>query len=647
MTTSTILGSPLNRGRLEMKNRTVFPGHQTVMSRDGVVGDRMYRYYLERAKGGVAAVVVEGVAVHPTAPKFPEYLLAYDEAIVPSLDRLADGLHGYGCKTWVQLAHSGSRMASLDTQHALWAPSDVRSAISPEIPHAMTEAEIEELLDGYQHTAAVVARSRVDGVEVHSAHEYLPIQFLSPVNNRRTDRWGGSFDNRTRFLLEAIRRVRAGFGEDRVVGVRLNGSDLRADGLTTDDYVEVARRIEATGLVDYISVTAGTSAHNEMIVPPMDVEHGVFVDFAAAIKKAVTVPVIAVGRIKHAELAERILTEGSADAVAVARAQIADPQWVHKSLTAPETVRPCIGCNQGCFGNLYTNRALTCTVNPAVGREAELGEGTEQPAAEPRRVAVVGGGPAGMEAALTAARRGHDVVLFEAADRLGGQVLLAAGVEARRELAELVDFQAAELGRLGVEVRLGTEATADLLGDEGFATVVLAAGSVPREPSIPHAGIPVLTPEEAIGADGSWTGRSVVVIDEVGHFPAYLPAEVLADRGARVVVATPRLSAGANLDSSTVVRMHRRLARKGVEFLPHVAALKVTGAGVGFRDTLSDAELERPADAVVLAIGNRVRDELTAVLAERGVQVVAAGDSVAPRTITEAVREGQRVGRAL
>lgn len=646
------LAAPLERGRLRMKNRTVFPGHQTVMSRDGVVGEQMHRYYLERAKGGVGAVVVEGVAVHPTAPKFPEYLLAYDERIIPSLDRLADALHEHGCRVWVQLAHSGSRMASLDTQRALWAPSDVRSAISPEVPHAMTEAEIAELLDGYERTAAVVARSRVDGVEVHSAHEYLPAQFLSPVNNRRTDRWGGSPGNRMRFLLEAVRRVRAGAGEDRVVGVRINGSDMREDGLTTDDYAEVARALEATGQVDYLSVTAGTSAHNEMIVPPMDVERGVFVDFAAAVGKAVALPVIAVGRIKDAAFAERVLAEGAADAVAVARAQIADPQWVAKSLTDPTTVRPCIGCNQGCFGNLYTSRALTCTVNPAVGREAEFGAGTEQAATDPRRVAVVGGGPAGMEAALTAARRGHEVVLFEAGDRLGGQVLLAAGVEARRELAELVAFQAGELDRLGVRVRLGTAATADLLHEEGFAAVVVATGSVPREPAIPADGapvdgVPVLTPEEAVRAEGDWTGRSVVVVDEVGHFPAYLPAELLADRGARVTVATPRLSAGANLDSSTVVRMHRRLARKGVEFLPHAAAVRVTGAGVVLRDTLTDAEREHPADAVVLATGNRVRDDLTAVLAERGVEVLAAGDCVAPRTITEAVREGLRVGRAL
>lgn len=640
--------APLSRGRLELKNRTVFPGHQTLMSHDGVVGDTMYRYYLERAKGGVGAVVVEGAAVHPTAPKFPNYLLAYDPAIVPSLDRLADGLHEHGSKAFVQLAHSGSRMPSLDSQSALWAPSDVRSAISPEVPHAMTEAEIVELLDGYALTAANVGRSRVDGIEVHSAHEYLPGQFLSPVNNRRTDRWGGSLENRMRFLLEAVRRARAGVGDGRVVGIRLNGSDLRVDGLSTDDYVEIARRVAATGLVDYLSISAGTSAHNHMIVPPMDVEHGIFTSYAAAIRAAVDVPVFAVGRIKDPEFAERVLADGRADVVAVARALIADPEWVQKAATAPETIRPCIGGNQGCFGNLYVNRPLTCTVNPAVGREAELGVGTVPPVATRKRVGVVGGGPAGLEAALTAAERGHEVVLFEAGTRLGGQVPLAASAPARRELAEIVEHQCEELKRLGIDVRLGVRATPESLAESGLDAVVLATGSQPRDPAIPHEGVPVLTPEQAVESEEEWAGRRVVVIDDVGHFPAYLPAELMADRGAEVTVATPRLAAGSNLDSATLMTMHSRLARKGVEFLVHSAALRVTSEGVVFRDTLTDAELVRPADAVVLAAPNRVRDDLSAALRERGaVEVLQVGDCVAPRTMTEAVREGRLAGRAL
>lgn len=638
------LARPLEHGRVRLKNRIVFPGHQTLMSKDGVVGDQMYRYYLERAKGGTGAVVVEGAAIHPTAPKFPNYLLAYDESMLPSLDRLADGLHEHGCAVWVQLAHSGSRMPSLDSFRPLWAPSDVRSAISPEFPHAMTEAEIHELLDGYEGAANVVGRSRVDGAEFHSAHEYLPGQFLSPVNNKRTDRWGGSLANRMRFLLEGLRRTRAGLGEDKVLGVRINGSDLRADGLSTDDYVDIARRVADTGLVDYISVSAGTSAANHLIVPPMDVEHGVFVAFAAAIRKAVDVPVIAVGRIKDPEYAEHVLASGDADAVAVTRAQIADPEWSSKIQTAPETARPCIGCNQGCFGNLYLARHLTCSVNPAVGREAELGLGTMPPATRRMRVAVVGGGPAGMEAAIAAGERGHDVVLFEAGGTLGGQVPLASSIESRRELGEIVSFQADELKRLAVDVRLGSTADPGTLA--GFDAVVVATGSDARRPAFPAIGTEVLSPHELLARRSrDWAGRRVVVIDEVGHFPAYLPAEVVADAGAEVTVATAKLTAGTNLDSATMMTMHTRLARKGVEFLVHAAAVEVDAVGVRFTDTLSGAEFTRPADLVVAAAGNKARDELSTVLGD--IPTISVGDCVAPRTITEAVREGRLAGRSL
>ncbi|RTL67613.1 MAG: FAD-dependent oxidoreductase [Pseudonocardiaceae bacterium] len=641
------LTAPLDAGRLHLKNRTVFPGHQTLMSHDGVVGDTMYRYYLERAKGGVGAVVVEGAAVHPSAPKFPNYLYAYDEAIVPSLDRLADGLHEHDCKAIVQLAHSGSRMPSLDSQRPLWAPSDVRSAISPEFPHAMTEAEIAELLDGYLLAARNVGRSGADGVEFHSAHEYLPGQFLSPVNNLRTDRWGGSLDNRMRFLLEGLARVREGLGDDKVLGVRINGSDLRDDGVQTGEYVEIARRLEASGLVDYISVSAGTSAANHLIVPPMDVEQRVFTPYAAAIKAAVTsVPVFAVGRLKRPETAEALLAAGEADVVAEARAFIADPEWLNKLVSAPETVRPCIACNQGCFGNLYLNRRLTCSVNPAVGREAELGLGTVPTIAVRRRVAVVGGGPGGMEAAISAASRGHDVTLFEATGRLGGQVLLATAVPARTELGEIVDFQVDELKRLGVDVRLGTRAHADDLA--GYDAVVTATGSTPR----PAAFGAALTPEEAIGSTEDWSERDVVVIDDVGHFAAYLPAELMADRGARVVVATAKLTAGTGLDSATMMTMHMRLARKGVEFLVHAAPVSAPPGEVTFRDTLSGVSLTRRADAVVAAVGNRAADALAHELrgragSDEGPDLHLVGDCVAPRTITEAIREGRLVGRAL
>ncbi len=640
--------SPLVRGRLELKNRIIFPGHQTMMSEDGLVGPRMRAYYAERARGGAGAVVVEGSAVHDTTKKFPSYLMAHEARIVPSLDELADALHEHGCKAIVQLAHSGSRMPSLDSQRELWAPSDVRSAISPEQPHAVTPDEIEELLDGYAAAAANVASSRCDGIEVHSAHEYLPGEFLSPFNNRRTDEYGGSLENRMRFLLRAIARVREAIGPDRVVGVRINGSDLIDGGLDIDDYVEICRVLAAEAEIDYISVSAGTSSANHMIVPPMDVEEGVYVRYASAIR-AVTgdVPVFAVGRIRDPQQAERILADGHADGLAIARSLMADPEWPTKARERPAEIRPCIGCNQGCFGNLYLGRALTCTVNPAMGHERERGLDTLRHAAEPRRVAVVGGGPAGMEAALTAAERGHHVTLFERSPELGGQVPSAAAVDARTMLMELIEFQRAELDRQGVQVRLGVEATVDSLATDGFDHVVVATGSSPTLGGFDGGGLPLLTPAEAAREHGDWSGRHVVVVDGAGHFPAYVPAERLADLGATVTLITARLSAGTGLDQATMVTMYGRLSRKGVSFVAHTVVTRGDGDGLVLRDAFSGVERRITADAVVLAVGNVADDGLLGELRARGVAATAVGDSVAPRTITEAVREGRRVGREL
>lgn len=642
-----ILLSPLDRGRLQLKNRTLFPAHQTLMSRDGVVSEQMLRYYAERAKGGVGAVVVEGVAVHPTTIKFPHYLRGYESGIVPSYDRLADALHEHGCKAIIQLAHSGSRMATLDSRLPLWAPSAVRAAISPEIPHALTIDDIEELLDGYAATATNVLESRCDGIELHSAHEYLPGEFLSPINNRRTDRYGGSLDNRMRFLLEVAERVRDTVGPDFPVGVRMNGSDRRPGGLELEDYVGIATRLAATGWIDYISISGATSANNELIVPPMDVEEGLNVENAAAIRAAVEVPVFVAGRIKRPEHAEQVLAAGQADAIAIARAFIADPAWVRKAGEDPASIRPCTGCNQACFGNLFNTRTISCQVNPAVGLEQSLGIGTETEAEAPRRVAVLGGGPAGLEAALAAAERGHEVVLFEAAERLGGQVHMAAAVAARRELLELVDYQVGRLEKLGVKVELGRKMSARGLGEEGFDAVVLATGSTPRAPGFAVDGIDVLSAQSAIADTRDWRSLLVVVIDEVNHFPAYVPAELLAEAGAEVRLLTARLSAGTLLDIATVATLHRRLARLGVEFVPHTAAVAVEPGGVRVRDTLTDEERLEAADAVVAAVGNDAEDAGIAELVASGLDFVAVGDCLAPRTMVEAVREGRLAGRAL
>lgn len=572
---------PLERGRRRLRNRVVFPGHQTLFSDGGVVGDRMLAYYRERARGGVGAVIVEGAAVHPTTVKFPQYLLAHDPSIVPSLTRLADALHAHDTRVFLQLAHSGSRMSSQDARTPLWSPSALRSANSPEIPHAMTPADIAELLDGYEAAARNVAASAaagdgvgIDGVEIHAAHEYLLSAFLSPLSNRRDDEYGGSLENRCRLAVEVVRRVRSVL-PDRVVGIRLNGSDLVEGGLGPDDCAAVAAHITGAADLDYVHVSAGRSSHNQAIVPPMDVPHGVYASLAAGI-------------------------------------------------------RPCIGCNQGCYGNLVLVRPISCTVNPAVGREDELGVGTETPVTVPRRIVVVGGGPAGMEAALVAARRGHAVVLLEASDRLGGQVRLGAAVDARRELADIVDFQAAELERLGVEVRLSTRADAALVASVGADDVVVAVGSTPQALELPTDGsVRVVTPHDRPDGDGP-----VVVIDDVGHFPAYVPAERWPD----VTLVTSRFAPGWALDPTTAGTMLARLRDKGVRFALHSAPLRIEEGAVGVRDTLSGEERRLPAAVVVAAVGNDARDEL------EGHRI---GDCLAPRTVLEAIREGHLLGRRL
>lgn len=646
----TTLLSPLDHGRLWLRNRVVFPGHQTLYSRDGEVSDRLRAYYVERAKGGVAAVVVEGGAMHPTTIKFPDYLRFYDAEVMPSVRRLADELHEHGAKVFVQVAHSGSRMATMDSRQPLWAPSDVKSGNAVEIPHAMTHDDIATLLEGYRVTAELLAATGIDGIEIHAAHEYLLGEFLSPHNNRRDDEYGGSLENRTRLTTEVIDLVRRTVGDDLVVGVRMNGSDRRPDGNTNADYVAIARLLDATGDLDYLSISAGTSVDNGDIVPPMDVPQGVNVDEAAAIHAAVSAAVFTVGRIKRPEHAEQVLADGKADVVAMARALIADPDYLRKVADDPSRIRPCVGANDGCYGRLVRVRPISCVVNPEVGLERELGAATRRPTDQPRSVVVVGGGPAGLEVARVAADRGHRVRVLEAAAEAGGQLRLASSLPARRELWEFVAFQLRELARLGVDIATGVRADAALLRELHPDAVVVATGSRPRHLEIPVAADApeILSVPDAIErASGDVTGAQVVVIDGVGHMPAYVPAEHLLDAGAAVSIVSGAPVLGAALEETTQARTLRRLAGKGARLVTASAPVAVTAEGVRVRDVWSGEERTVPATLVVAAIPNVVDDALVGALAGAGLEVHAIGDTVAPRTMLEAVREGQLTGRAL
>lgn len=638
--------SPLEKGRLSLRNRVMFSGHMTLYSQGGVVSPRLVRYYEERARGGVGAIVTEAAAVHPSTVKFPEMMRAYEPAIIPSLDTLGDTVHNHGAKILLQLAHGGSRMSAIDSDMPLLAPSAVKSTMYNEVPHALDLADIAEIRASFAMSAANAARSSVDGVEVHSAHGYLPVQFLSPLHNRRTDAYGGSLENRARFLLEVLEQVRVELGDDKLLGVKLNGSDLVAGGCTVDDYVEVTRLIEATGTVDYISVSAGTSRSNHRVVPAMPVDEGVNVDHARKIHAATDISIFSVGRIYRPDHAESLLADGWLDGVAMARALIADPQWVNKAAADPARIRPCIAVNQGCFGYLYRSRPITCLVNPRSGKESRP---LPAPAQRPRRVAVVGGGPAGCEAAMSAAERGHHVVVYESRDRLGGLLNQASSIASRRDWLDLLTFQRAELAQLGVDVLLNTTADAEMLTAAGYDDIVLAIGSATADPpTVPPGGPKVLDHVSALSLSDV-DGFRVVLVDEVETMEAYVPAEHLAERGADVLLVTSKLAPGGKLDQPSLVSLMERLGALGVNFNTSTRVCGISADGVSLADVWSNRTWVEPCTHVVWA-GDRIAPARTladALAHHSTLRVHEVGDCVAPRSALEAIREGRALGEAI
>src|SRR5689334_9690293 len=428
----------------------------------GFYGERYGRYLAEYARGGVGTVIAGQAQVHPTtAYQMHNNASAWDPACVPDLRRVSEQINEHGALAFLQLAHNGGVNHATWSKLPVWSASGIANHMEASKP--ISVEEIRQVVEHFARSARHAADAGFDGIEVHGAHGYLVHEFLSPAYNRRTDEYGGSFDNRIRFATEVLRAVRESVGATVAVGLRLVGDEESRDGhgLGPDDCAEIAARLAQEGLVDFLDVSVGTSGVG--MVRPMYAPHLLGVRATAIVKRAVPdVPVFAVHRILTPAEAEGILEDGAADAVTIVRALIADPEWPEKARSdRTDEIRACTGCNQGCYGNLTQGYPITCVTNPSVGREATLGSGTLTRAAVRKRVVVVGGGPAGLEAAWVAAARGHDVTLLERADVLGGKIRLAERLPGRAEVADFADWRAAECGRRGVDVRLGVEATVD------------------------------------------------------------------------------------------------------------------------------------------------------------------------------------------
>ncbi|MGY1590700.1 mycofactocin system FadH/OYE family oxidoreductase 2 [Geodermatophilus sp. SYSU D00708] len=642
------LASPLRVGPVTLPNRVVFPAHLTNFAVDGLPTARHAAYYAARAAGGAGLVVTEESTVDPADRPYEKLVRGHDDAVAPGWRLVTDAVHAHGVPVFAQLNHNGGQSDATHTRAPVLAPSPVPDPLFREVPREASAADLARLVGGYADVAARCAAAGFDGVEVQASQSSLVRQFLSPATNRRTDGYGGPLENRVRFLVEVLTAVREAVGPGRAVGVRLAGGEGVDGGTTLADAAATARLLAAAGLVDSVSTTVGVAtATLEQVVPPMTTEPGYARSVSAAIRAAVRavsdVPVIGVGRFLTPAQAEQALADGDCDLVGVARGQIADPGWAGKACTGRAAeIRRCLGCNQECIGRVGTNRPLGCVTNPRAGREAPLPAPVRR-----RRVLVVGGGPAGLRAAATAAQRGHAVTLLEQAPATGGAVLVAASAPGRDGLRPLVDDLAAECARAGVDVRTGSRATPDDVRAHAPDVVVLATGARPARPAWAGDSARVVDVRDVLTGAASPTGH-VLVVDDLGAAAGPSVAELLAGRGCAVEVVTAAMVVGQDLGLTLDrPRWQRRAAELGIRQSTDLLVQAVEGRAVRALHHPTGAVQERAVDWVVVATHARADDELWRALRGSGLEVHRAGDCLAPRRASAATLDGDRVGASI
>ncbi|MBL8697462.1 MAG: FAD-dependent oxidoreductase [Alphaproteobacteria bacterium] len=652
MTSFKHLFEPLTLRRVEIRNRILSTGHQTYLAKGGLPGEDFIAYHAARARGGAGLIVTEASRFHATTiTDAPELLVASDDCI-PAFRKLAEAVHAEGARLFGQLSHAGrlSRRVQAGVRGVAYAPSALPDNRFHTMPRAMSLAMIAELVAAYGQGARRLIEAGYDGIEVIASLGLLVAQFLNPASNRRTDQYGGSRENRMRFLVEVLREVRRHVGTDRVVGIRISTEEIEPDGLEHAEIVAICQALAAQGLVDYVNTTAGSMAGlggSVHVVPPMEIAPGYVAPKAASIRAATALPVFVVGRINQPQIAERILAAGQADMCGMTRALIADPDMPAKAQAGRlDEIRACIGCNQGCIGHFHQGYSITCIQNPITGRERRLE--APAPIARRRRILVAGGGPAGMKAAAVAAERGHEVVLCEASGRLGGQAILAQRLPERAEFGGLVTNLEAELRRAGVGVRLRTRVEPAQVAALQPDAVIVATGAAPFDPEVEgRADGHVVDAWSVLTAEAN-PGTRVLVADWRCDWIGMGVAELLARNGHQVRLAVNGVQAGQHLQMYHRDHWAGKLHRLGVQVIPY-ARLHGVDRETAYLAHIVTGEpiLCEDVDTVVLAAGQTPVTTLEDELAPLGLELHLAGDCLSPRSAEEAVYEGLLAGRAV
>jgi dimethylglycine catabolism A len=647
------LYSPLELRGQVLRNRIVSTPHATGWGHGGLIDPGEVDYHVRKAAGGCALVMTFGSAsVDATTAASYGSISLWDERNEPALRALADGVHRHGARCMSQMTHMGRRGTSTLSGIPLRAPSDLPEGVHLEVPVPLEAGELPPIVARFAEAAARLERCGWDGCEVTSFGGHLIEQFFDPRVNTRTDQYGGSLENRTRFGRDVLAAVRAAVSDDFLVGFRMAVDQCLTGGLGPDELVAVARALAATGAVDLFSVSGGTGAtrlSTAYFVPGDELPEGVYNERARRFREAVGVPVLVAGRNVEPAMADACVASG-VDLVAMTRAIIADPDLPAKA-RAGRAARPCIGLNEGCIGRLYTDRPMWCSVNPGI-RDPQLARLT--PAETPGRVVVVGGGVAGLEAARGAALRGHDVALVERRADLGGRARLAGARPGRERWALYVDWLRREAQDAGAELRTGVAATADGVLAEAPETVILATGSALRASAAPPGPVPAIDVDEllehGLGAAGSGSSRSALVLDDEGGFLAPTAAERLVAEGYTVEIVTSHPAVGAEIDATQQPFVFRRLALAGVGMTPHLRGVASDAGGVTLRHLYTERDERREGVGLAVMAGFRravvdLRDELRALRPD--LRLVVVGDALAPRTLLDAVAEGARAGAAV